>query len=1178
MPKNHNKTIAVSGFTLIELIVSLVLLGIVVSIAGMGIVSGLNVFQASRENIHISQTASLALSRIHRELQEMVDVIGFESDDSSYIIFDTSSGKRQAIGNHDASIFLITQLGSTVETLVESDYRNARKIIGGVGRFRLEFNSGYTDGAAVEWDPNVHALEQLSTVKTEIGIKRSLTGLSDLSIHLITHPRNINSYGGASPAAVDTGSLEGPYCFIRHADPLHQFQIWPPALVMAVGCLLSFLCQPIPRKKLTHEKSGSVLIGVLAAMLLFSALGAALIQMVGSSSFGQAGVSLTTKTYYLAESGYRYAASQFLRAASKSEELGKLTELNGSDYQLSNQNLKFHLDVFAYFFVVNGDVTAGSTSMVTNVYGGLPPGLNDLYTTSPDGDNGFIFIDGIGSREYTSVSWNKAGEGQNHSGKLTFNFDSGLPNIQANTDISFALKTGGATQTLNRNGDLIYDPANNMAALFPDRNAEISVGGHVYTYSRIDRVNNKLIGVTDPKDVNMPSRQVQASTAIQLRNFVQLHSRGVYGSEADNPIVAREIRYYIPLPPSDASGEEKEFHERFDNDGLPAWNVLEGYGGPSDPQHQVESIDGDNALRVKSTDLAPATQAIESLITLKWDDPLVDMNLSDSLKFSGGFLSYNAQVKIGFQRDTRRPGHEFEEDDTDFPKYYGAGITFRLDPIDPGNLLAEGYNSYGISFLRANMFNGLESDPPGPYEYYDNIKDQLVPMYDDAGTGEEVDMNNENIIVLWSAKPGNNFNWMAYKKISKNIYMLEDADYGNWILAGDWSPTFNSYNNSTMHWYSGSTTTGTLTSPDIDLSIDRAGNALDDIGRPALEFLTYNRTLSSEKQIQIWDKTTNPAEKWDDLYSLDSNNTSGKWIIRRIDLNDYHDKTIKIRFKYTHQSGGEGWYIDDVRINWSWPVHNSGLLISVKEAASVAFENGQYEIYDGDIIIGGTSGATARVNGPAILKSGTWGDTTTPAEGILTITNLKPTSSTFNDGESIFVLGQSLAATVKTGGFRARDNFLKAYYGSQAGFGIANSDPLDSERLAYPRNPSALEWPGKDERRWAAEKDFFRLIQWDAVNNTDFVANSFSAIMTKDDISLINPVDYPRTIVRSNTWVTDPDTFPELVIKTNKASLNRPELGLHTFGKGSTSVYFDDFGLNALFQADPKITTPPIQE
>ncbi|MBW1821185.1 MAG: prepilin-type N-terminal cleavage/methylation domain-containing protein [Deltaproteobacteria bacterium] len=51
-----------TGFTLIEIVVSLVLVGMMAAIAGMGIVTGTKGYLLAKENSHMAQKAQLAMA------------------------------------------------------------------------------------------------------------------------------------------------------------------------------------------------------------------------------------------------------------------------------------------------------------------------------------------------------------------------------------------------------------------------------------------------------------------------------------------------------------------------------------------------------------------------------------------------------------------------------------------------------------------------------------------------------------------------------------------------------------------------------------------------------------------------------------------------------------------------------------------------------------------------------------------------------------------------------------------------------------------------------------------------------------------------------------------------------------------------------------------------------------
>jgi hypothetical protein len=268
-----------------------------------------------------------------------------------------------------------------------------------------------------------------------------------------------------------------------------------------------------------------------------------------------------------------------------------------------------------------------------------------------------------------------------------------------------------------------------------------------------------------------------------------------------------------------------------------------------------------------------------------------------------------------------------------------------------------------------------------------------------------------------------------------------------------------------------------------------------------------------------------------------------------IDISAYLSPNVQIRFR-ADATGispitADGWYIDDVTIHRGFSVNESTLLVRIKEAAEVRFNSGgTTPIEDGDIITQGTAQGT--VVGDPILSAGDWDSGN--AAGIITINKVY---GTFAAG-SLNVPGKGNNLATSTG-FTARNNYIKVFYGDVTGYGTANIDPFDIERLPNPRN-EVLRWPPDEIADWSAERDFFTLVQWDGVNSVD----------------IIDSIDEPGVIVlgTENSLFT-PDS--EIL------SYARPELGLHTFGHGSTNVYFDDFGLLVEIAAGSGFLTP-IQE
>ncbi|MBI9083061.1 MAG: type II secretion system protein [Desulfobacterales bacterium] len=63
-----------SGFTLVEVIVTMLLVGVMAALTGMGIAIFMQGYVTTRENVDIAQKAALAMERITRELEALTEI------------------------------------------------------------------------------------------------------------------------------------------------------------------------------------------------------------------------------------------------------------------------------------------------------------------------------------------------------------------------------------------------------------------------------------------------------------------------------------------------------------------------------------------------------------------------------------------------------------------------------------------------------------------------------------------------------------------------------------------------------------------------------------------------------------------------------------------------------------------------------------------------------------------------------------------------------------------------------------------------------------------------------------------------------------------------------------------------------------------------------------------------
>ncbi|MCF8109851.1 MAG: hypothetical protein K9J85_00025 [Desulfobacteraceae bacterium] len=430
------------------------------------------------------------------------------------------------------------------------------------------------------------------------------------------------------------------------------------------------------------------------------------------------------------------------------------------------------------------------------------------------------------------------------------------------------------------------------------------------------------------------------------------------------------------------------------------------------------------------------------------------------------------------------------------------------------------------------------------------------------------------MVVLWERNDDTtnleNWTWLAYHVLPEDSYIgpriyfqdnMEDTaesdlkwdDYG-----GEWDITATDSHSGDQSWDNDPFSGGCGTDYNRLASVDFS---LLDATSPSLSFWHhYSITGSTDGGLQI---STDGGNNWQDLEAYNGN--ENRWTREIIDLSDYAgEEQVRIRFALDIGNQTPDWNIDDVKVyegeGLNWPT----LLVSVKEAESISFNNGSSSINSGDTVYqedaGGSGTASATVYTDPVIDQGSWSGGN--AQGDILLRDI---SGTFQTGQDLLVNGEVCANLTS---LNNKQNYIRAYIGDQQEHGTAGTDPLDRQRLANPRG--GVNWQPRDVDDTYDGNDYYTLVQWDEVNG-DLDPTSISQMGTGNE---------EDAVIRTNrvTGTSPAGSFPE----------TRPELGLHTWGWGSSdgepdqgevpNIYFDDFAV----RLDDVVTSggfaPAIQE
>jgi prepilin-type N-terminal cleavage/methylation domain-containing protein len=1195
-----------AGFTLIEITVSLVLVGLIASIAGTSVIMGMRGYLFARENDVITQKAQLALSRLNREFIELSDI---KAANGTCVVYESPYGRR-AVASVDGTVRYFFDYGDTTCPTTGGDI-----LVDGVKTFSVMYNPS----SASPWSMG-QDIRNLYAVYFRIDLSRPDIG-GVVSFSNTVSPRNNNNAGGASVPTASNPPPEysGKQCFVTTAawgdadhpvvEVLRQFRdrilvhTAPgealiryyyevgPSLASAIedkpfACLivrvlvlpmagLAFLALSCPiliplilflswgtarlilreirRRSLSwaprlQGQRGAMLVTLIATIVVFSALGAIMIGMFGTSALSQVSGNTSMRAYYLAESGLRYAASEYVNASGDTARETQMAAMHNQEYNLSGSDGKFRLTIYPYYYNVKR--SPSGIYLDTSVSGGFSFNSSDYKNGSwvqlqrPDGTVSYEKIWGA-SLITDSTDGRTIVQFTRMVGSATANWDTGIP---VGTKVTPAcVPNRNAGLALSNEGELTFI-RDSGAQIMPAQNGTFAVwiygesNQRLLRYRQLDMANNKLKGIHDPEGVSLTGKTLVDPEAEPFKNylastkFVKVESLGTVGQGSS--AVSRKVTYFAPIGSARATPIPKtEFKESFGDSGLPNW--FTGDQASHAGTQATSSMYGGSALSVinlAATGPSYCLNTREFQIGLNWS--AANIPLSTEWLRASRYLSYDVQVKVG----------QFNS----FAFYQAFGPSFRID--EAGNTLGLSVGAIGP---------GLDSNSCE----IDQIPEGIIA----PGSGY---VDRTPVITLWAKQ-----------------YDKKDSAFV--AIPNPGPPGCLSHPPGT---------TGHYTIVPTNLAAWETGNRvrLAPVGGGTLpgglvenrDYFTRQITTLGVDYIYLFDSRSNALAKesgcwlWSGLQDMTNAGSGARTATNQnAQWTNLAYQTLTSGNRFLGLSGSPT--IMQFVTTWST------FLVRIIEAPSVsvvstAGSSGR-EIFSGDTVYttsdntqAGTLVAVAQVRRNPVYRSNSssvrnWAGKT--AEAVLILELIKDSGGTtrphaFGQGKTLFVgehPGGVNAGTVNIPAgstdivYRSRDNWIAVYVGDPSLVTrTPDTDPYDvNDANGLLRGPiirTSVRWPVDDVENTTAGNDYFTIVRFANFVNTTLLCRVDGLDMSGTNClggfySGTNDGSAPDILRFSSP---DGTVFNS---PSSGASLpaSRAEVGLHSYA--APQIFYDDFAL-----------------
>lgn len=279
------------------------------------------------------------------------------------------------------------------------------------------------------------------------------------------------------------------------------------------------------KQKSLKSEQGSVLLFITIVLLIALLFAAGLYVLSSTSLFSQPLSTLGERTTYLAEAGYRYAASEFLNEEDIVSKFNRLEELDKSSFQFQDGS-SFTLHIYPYFLRVSSDYNE-ATTIILKAPGTLPTHLN----FPAEGNLK------INSETYSYTQGTKIDSSQV---KVTLNQPI---TVSANAHAYFVFYPK-YSQTLTTGSSLVLAGNDTLFSILPLRNGYIEINGENYFYHFKEEGSIVLTELRKEDGTNF-NISIDEDTEVLLKTSAIIESEGIVGQ---SPLkVSRKVAYYIPI-------------------------------------------------------------------------------------------------------------------------------------------------------------------------------------------------------------------------------------------------------------------------------------------------------------------------------------------------------------------------------------------------------------------------------------------------------------------------------------------------------------------------------------------------------------------------------------------------------------------------------------------------------